>query len=68
MQSMQSDLAEPPDTAEEPPHPWDDVPLSQWQDWRWQLSHRLNTVEDFARVIRLTPDEIEGLSAPGIFV
>ncbi|MFN3334233.1 MAG: KamA family radical SAM protein, partial [Caldilinea sp.] len=50
-----------------PPAPWQDVPLTQWNDWRWQLSHRLNTVEDFARVIKLTPDEIAGLSAPEHF-
>jgi lysine 2,3-aminomutase len=41
--------------------------LEQWRDWRWQLSHRLNTAEDFARVIRLTPEEVTGLSAPGLF-
>jgi lysine 2,3-aminomutase len=46
-----------------PPPPWDDVPLGQWNDWRWQLSHRLSTVEDFSSVIHLTPEELEGLSA-----
>lgn len=50
-----------------PPSPWGDIPLEKWNDWRWQLTHRLNTVEDFARVINLTPDEIIGLSAPGRF-
>ncbi len=39
---------------------WADVPDAQWNDWRWQLSHRLNTVEELGRVIRLTPEEIEG--------
>jgi len=43
------------------------VPPEQWNDWRWQLSHRLNSVEDFARVIRLTSSEEAGLSAPGRF-
>ncbi len=46
---------------------WADVPDAQWDDWRWQLSHRLNTVEDFARLIRLTEEEIGGLSAPEKF-
>ena len=46
---------------------WSDVPDEQWDDWRWQLSHRLNTVEDFSRLIRLTEEEIIGLSAPGKF-
>lgn len=45
-----------------PPHPWEDVPLAQWNDWRWQLSHSLSTADDLARVIDLTPDELDGLS------
>jgi lysine 2,3-aminomutase len=67
METMQPEPAEPPQQQLTPPPPWHETPLEQWQDWRWQLSHRLNTVEDFAQVIRLTPDEIEGLSAPGHF-
>jgi lysine 2,3-aminomutase len=42
---------------------WASVPDEQWNDWRWQLSHRLNTLEELGQVIRLTPEEIEGLSA-----
>ncbi|MGD8245638.1 MAG: KamA family radical SAM protein, partial [Anaerolineae bacterium] len=61
-----SDVSVPPGRRR-PPRPWDDVPLAQWDDWRWQLSHRLNTVEDFARVIDLTRAEVDGLSAPGRF-
>lgn len=64
-QETPTTLEEPPGTK--PPRPWEDVPLAQWQDWRWQLAHRLNTVADFAQVIRLTDDEIAGLSAPGLF-
>jgi lysine 2,3-aminomutase len=67
MESMQTESAEPPHLRGNVPQPWEDVPLESWQDWRWQLSHRLNSVEDFARVIRLTPDEVAGLSAPGHF-
>lgn len=50
-----------------PPHPWEEVPPELWNDWRWQLGHRLNTVEELAQVIHLTPDEVAGLSAPGRF-
>ncbi len=25
---------------------WQAVPDEQWDDWRWQLSHRLNTAEE----------------------
>ena len=59
--------------VEEPPgksrhkHPWENISFVQWNDWRWQLSHRLNTVEEFQQVVRLNPEEIEGLSAPGRF-
>ena len=55
------------DRAATPPHPWQDVPMSKWQDWRWQLSNRLNSVEELAQVINLTEDETIGLSAPGRF-
>jgi lysine 2,3-aminomutase len=43
------------------------VPLERWNDWRWQLAHRLNTVEELGQVIHLTPAEIAGLSAPHHF-
>ena len=31
-----------------------DVPDEKWNDWRWQLSNRLNSVEDIEKVIPLT--------------
>jgi lysine 2,3-aminomutase len=61
-----SESEEPPGKRR-PPSPWENVPLAQWNDWRWQLSHRLNTTKEFQGVIHLTPEEIEGLSAPGRF-
>ncbi|GAB4451881.1 MAG: KamA family radical SAM protein [Anaerolineae bacterium] len=42
---------------------WADVPDAQWDDWRWQIAHRLNSYEDFAQFINLTPEEVEGLTA-----
>ena len=27
-----------------------DVPDDQWCNWRWQLSNRINTLEEFERV------------------
>jgi len=64
-----NELEEPPGHASNrtPPHPWEGIPPTQWNDWRWQLAHRLNTLEDFAQVVRLTPEEYAGLSAPGHF-
>ena len=29
----------------------------EWNDWRWQNSHRIRTLDDLARIIHLTPDE-----------
>src|SRR5947208_3318402 len=46
---------------------WADVPDEQWNDWRWHLSHRVNDVEEIERVLNLTDDEREGLSAPDKF-
>ena len=44
-----------------------DVPDEQWNDWRWQLKKRLNTVEDFEAVIKLTDSEKKALSTQGLF-
>jgi lysine 2,3-aminomutase len=63
---LENEFEEPPGHGR-PPHPWGDVPLLQWHDWRWQLAHRLNTAADFEGVLHLTPEEIVGLSAPSHF-
>ena len=42
-----------------------DVPLEKWNDWRWQLSHRLNSAADIGEVICLTESERRALSVPG---
>ena len=46
---------------------WQDVPDEKWNDWRWQLSNRVNSLEEVAAVLNLTEDEKEGLSAPDKF-
>jgi lysine 2,3-aminomutase len=66
MTKEQKEAEEPPG-RQKPPGIWADVPLEKWTDWRWQLGHRLNTVEELGRVIHLTPEEVKGLSAPGRF-
>ncbi|MGC9466990.1 MAG: lysine 2,3-aminomutase [Anaerolineae bacterium] len=58
---------EPPGERDNPPGPWADVPPERWSDWRWQVTHRLSTLEDFDGVLRLTPEEVQGLSAPDRF-
>lgn len=43
------------------------VPDEKWNDWRWQLSHRLNTIQDFEQVLDLTESERQALSAQDLF-
>ncbi len=46
---------------------WKDIPLfkdvtdEQWNDWHWQVEHRLSTVEDIAQVVNLTEKEKEDI-------
>jgi lysine 2,3-aminomutase len=44
-----------------------DVPDEKWTDWRWQLSHRLNTAEDFEKLFPLTAGEKRALSSDSLF-
>jgi lysine 2,3-aminomutase len=46
---------------------YQDVPDEKWNDWRWQLANRLNTVEDFEKVLDLTDSERKALSTDGLF-
>lgn len=44
-----------------------DVPDEKWSDWRWQLSNRLNSVDDIGKVLNLTDSERKALQTQGIF-
>jgi lysine 2,3-aminomutase len=44
-----------------------DVPDDKWNNWRWQLSNRINTPEEFEKVIPLTDSERKALSAAHLF-
>jgi len=46
---------------------YSDIPDDKWNNWRWQLSNRINTVEEFEKVIPLTPSERKALSAQNLF-
>jgi lysine 2,3-aminomutase len=46
---------------------WEHVSPEQWNDWRWQLTHRLNTIDDLEAVVHLTPSERAGLASTGLF-
>jgi lysine 2,3-aminomutase len=40
---------------------WHNVPAADWNDWRWQLKHRITTVEQLQKFLpTLTPEERAG--------
>lgn len=40
---------------------WKDVTDEQWNDWLWQLTHTIRTLDDLKKVVNLTPEEEEGV-------
>ncbi len=36
---------------------------ADWNDWRWQVANRIETLEDLKKYIELTPEEEEGVRA-----
>lgn len=40
---------------------WKDVPEGKWNDWIWQLTNTIRTLDDLKKVIDLTPEEEEGV-------
>jgi lysine 2,3-aminomutase len=44
-----------------------DIPDDKWSNWRWQLSNRINTVEEFEKVVPLTESERKALRATNLF-
>jgi len=44
---------------------WDNVADSDWNDWRWQLRHRITSLESLETLLKLTPEEREGVALAG---
>jgi lysine 2,3-aminomutase len=44
---------------------WSHSPDTQWNDWRWQLQHRITTLEALETLLPLTPEEREGVVLAG---
>ena len=40
-----------------------DIPDEQWNDWKWQVRNRIETLEELKKHINLTPDEEQGVAA-----
>ena len=41
-----------------------DISRTQWEDWRWQMSHRFRTADSLARILELSEEELSGLAGP----
>ena len=44
-----------------------DVPDEKWNSWRWQLSNRINSADEFEKIIPLSESERKALSAADLF-
>ncbi len=38
-----------------------DVNPLDWEDWHWQIKHRIRTKDELEQIIKLTPEEEEGI-------
>ncbi len=43
------------------PSAWKGVSEREWNDWRWQLRHRVTTLEQLREILELTSEEMEGI-------
>lgn len=34
---------------------------AEWNDWKWQVANRIETLEDLKKYVKLTPEEEEGV-------
>lgn len=60
-------MANPPFPGNKRAPIYADVPDEKWFNWRWQLSNRINTPEEFEKVLFLTEGERKALSASNLF-
>jgi lysine 2,3-aminomutase len=42
-------------------HPWRDVRPENWNDWKWQIAHRIFTLEKLQTIVDLTTRESEAI-------
>ena len=45
------------------PNPWKEATQEEWDDWRWQLRHRVTRAEPLKLILNLSPEEIEAIEA-----
>jgi len=59
--SLPTEVERSVEAGEDIPQVWKGVSEKEWNDWRWQLRHRITTFEQLKEIIELTPEEIEGI-------
>jgi len=52
---------EPPPRRRHRARPWQDVSDEEWNDWRWQLRHRICNVQQLRELLHLTPSEEQAI-------
>ncbi len=65
MQAIEVPLADHKDFVSYAPGYWPDIPAEQWNDSKWQLKNRVNTLADLEKHIRLTDEERAGVLLAG---
>lgn len=45
------------------PNPWKDATPEEWDDWRWQLKHRVTRAEQLRLILNLSREEIQAIEA-----
>lgn len=64
MMRLMPDLLHDPSYATGGPRgPWRDVPLSDWNNWKWQQAHRLRRRAEFDATVGLFPEEADAFEA-----
>ena len=56
-----TELKKVEETREAVPRPWTGISGKEWNDWRWQLRHRITTYERLREILNLTPEEVDGI-------
>src|SRR3972149_987984 len=56
-----TELKKVEETRQAVPRPWTGISGKEWNDWRWQLRHRITTYERLREILNLTPEEVDGI-------
>ena len=60
--SANEESEEPPSSSRRHPH-WKDVPLRQWEDWRWQMQNAVRTTSQLVDLLPHAPRDIAALES-----